>query len=343
MTTVDIAGARKTHGAREVLSGVDLAAPDGAITALLGPSGCGKTTLLRLIAGFDRLDAGEIALGGRVVSGPTAHLPPEKRRIGYVPQEGALFPHLSVAGNVGFGLTRAERRGPRIGDTLALVGVSELTARYPHELSGGQQQRVALARALAPRPGVVLLDEPFNGLDLDLRRAVSAEVMAALRKTGASAILVSHDPEEAFASADVVAVMDKGRIAQAGAPETVYAAPVSAAVARITGPAIFLDAAARDGRADTALGVLPIRPDSRCPEGAARLCLRPEQIVTVAGGGGRAGTVTARSFRGDHCVLTVAFGDLALPVRAPASMAIGPDEPVHVAVLGPCVAFPAEL
>lgn len=341
MTTLDISAARKAHGGRDVLTGVDLAAPDGAITALLGPSGCGKTSLLRLIAGFDRLDAGEIALGGRPVSGPGVHLAPDKRRIGYVPQEGALFPHLSVAGNVGFGLSRAERKGTRVGETLALVGVSELCARYPHELSGGQQQRVALARALAPRPGVVLLDEPFNGLDLDLRRAVSSDVMAALRKTGASAILVTHDPEEAFASADVVAVMEGGRIAQAGAPEAVYAAPVSEAVARITGPIVVLEAFVRDGEAETPLGRVMTQPDAVRRNGLSRVCLRPEQIVTVAPGEGREGIAIARSFRGDHCLLTVAFGDLSLPVRAPASLSVALNQPVHVAVSGRCVAFAA--
>ncbi|GLK68423.1 ABC transporter ATP-binding protein [Hansschlegelia plantiphila] len=338
MTSISARDVRKAHGGNAVLRGVDLKVAGGEIAALLGPSGCGKTTLLRLIAGFDRLDGGEIAIDGRVVAGPGAHLPPEKRRIGYVPQEGALFPHLTVAGNVGFGLARRERTKARIDETLGLVGVSELAGRYPHELSGGQQQRVALARALAPRPGVVVLDEPFNGLDLDLRRAISTEVVATLRRTGASAILVTHDPEEAFASADLVAVMHEGLIAQQGNPLAVYATPASPEVARITGAAVFLDAVIRDGFAETVIGAMPLGAVAAGVNGRANVCLRPEQIV-VGALRGCAATVIDRSFRGDHCVLNVAVGDVRLPVRAPAAFEADASGVVHLEISGSCVAF----
>jgi len=339
MTSVRVREAKKAFNGQPVLRGVDFAVREGAIAALLGPSGCGKTTLLRLIAGFERLDGGAIEIHGREVARDALHVPPERRRIGYVPQEGALFPHLTVAGNVGFGLARRDRTKERIGDVLALVGVAELAGRYPHELSGGQQQRVALARALAPRPEIVLLDEPFNGLDLDLRRAVSAEVVATLRRSGASAVLVTHDPEEAFASADTVAVMDHGAIAQQDDPRSVYLRPASADVARITGAAVFLDAKINGAMAETALGSMPLGAVSAGVNGVARICVRPEQIVLGEPGCGRPAKILSRSFRGDHTVLTVAIGEFRLPVRAPTSFVADDAGEVQVTLEGSCVAF----
>jgi iron(III) transport system ATP-binding protein len=181
MTELTVESITKSHGSQPVLHGIDLAVPSGAIVALLGASGCGKTTLLRLIAGFEAANSGRIALGDRLLEGPGVHVPAEQRRIGYVPQEGTLFPHLTVADNVAFGLSRAERRAGKAGEAIRLTGLDGLEARYPHQISGGQQQRTALARALAPGPGLILLDEPFNALELGLRRSVSADVVALLR------------------------------------------------------------------------------------------------------------------------------------------------------------------
>ncbi|MBC7373654.1 MAG: ABC transporter ATP-binding protein, partial [Frankiales bacterium] len=225
-----VRGLSKAFGA-PVLNGLDLDVVAGSLVALLGPSGCGKTTLLRLVAGFEPTDAGTVEVGGQLVAGPGCHVAPERRRVGIVPQEGALFPHLSVHDNVAFGLTRAQRRGTRPDEVLELVGLAELGRRMPHELSGGQQQRVALARALAPRPSLVLLDEPFSALDAGLRATVRAEVRASLQAAGAAAVLVTHDQQEALSVADVVAVVRDGQVVQAGDPWSVYAQPADLGVA----------------------------------------------------------------------------------------------------------------
>lgn len=340
MSELTVDGVCKRYDGQPVLEGATLAVPAGAVLALLGRSGCGKTTLLRLVAGFERADAGRIALGGRVLDGGGHHLPPEKRGIGYVPQEGTLFPHLTVAGNVGFGLRGGARARARIAEALALTGLSGLERRYPHELSGGQQQRTALARALAPSPPLVLLDEPFAALDLGLRRSVCADVVALLRQTGASAILVTHDPVEAFASADLVAVMQDGVIAQCADPASVYRAPVSAAVARLTGPTLFLPATVRDGAADTVLG--PIRLSAPVPDGSMQLMLRPEQIVTTEAGRGVPALVTRSAFRGDHSVVAVAIGGTALEMRQGGMTDHRPGDTLHLAVRGSAAAFGAE-
>ncbi len=211
MRQLTITGLHKAFGSHPVLTGLDLDVPAGSFTAILGPSGSGKTTLLRLLAGFERADAGSIAIGDRVVDGPGAgYVPPERRQIGYVPQEGALFPHLSVAANVGFGLPARERRGARTDELLAAVGLTGMGGRYPHQLSGGQQQRVALARALAIRPEVVLLDEPFASLDAHMRASVRADVQRICRTAGTTAILVTHDQDEALSMADRIAVLRDG-------------------------------------------------------------------------------------------------------------------------------------
>ena len=202
-----VRGLEKSFGSVRVLEELDLVVPAGRLAAVLGPSGCGKTTLLRIVAGFETADRGTVVLAGVQVAGPGVHLPPERRRVGVVPQEGALFPHLTVAGNVGFGLSRAQRRAGRIDELLGLVGLGGFGHRMPYEFSGGQQQRIALARALAPEPALVLLDEPFSALDTGLRAAVREDVRSALRAAGATAVLVTHDQEEALSMADLVAVM----------------------------------------------------------------------------------------------------------------------------------------
>jgi iron(III) transport system ATP-binding protein len=335
VSVLRIESVRKSYGGPDVLKGVDLTVPSGAVMALLGTSGCGKTTLLRLIAGFEEAQAGRIVLGERVLEAPGVHVPAEQRHIGYVPQEGTLFPHLTVRANVGFGLTRAERRSGRVDEALALTGLTGLEDRQPSDLSGGQQQRTALARALAPRPGLILLDEPFAALDMALRRTVCADVVALLRANGTTAILVTHDPQEAFASADLVAVMRRGTVAQAADPATLYRAPVDAEVAALTGETIFLDAMLHDGKAETVLGHLGVQPGGPCC-GAASVLLRPEQVRVAAEG--VPVRVTARSFRGDHTLVSVMAGATELSIRLPGLAETG--ETLHLQVTGSAVAFP---
>ncbi|HEV2675238.1 MAG TPA: ABC transporter ATP-binding protein [Aliidongia sp.] len=313
MSLLRVEALRKSHGDHTVLKGVDLTVEPGLVVALLGASGCGKTTLLRLIAGFETADSGRITLGDRVLHGPGIHVPAERRRIGYVPQEGTLFPHLSVAANVAFGLTRAERRAGRADEAMRLTGLAGLEHRYPHQISGGQQQRTALARALAPAPGLILLDEPFNALELGLRRSVCADVVALLRTSAATAILVTHDPEEAFASADLVAVMRQGSIVQCAAPTVLYRHPIDVEVARLTGQAILLDGTARDGTATTMLGTVALQPGA--PSGPIRVMLRPEQVTLGPADHGVAVRPLSSVFRGDHALVTVAIGDTTLDLR----------------------------
>jgi iron(III) transport system ATP-binding protein len=337
VTGLRIEGLRKAHGGNEVLRGAALELPPRAILALLGASGCGKTTLLRLVAGFDPADAGRIVLGERLLEGPGIHVPAEQRRIGYVPQEGTLFPHLTVRDNVGFGLTRAERRGGRVAEALRLTGLTGLEQRYPHQISGGQQQRTALARALAPGPGLVLLDEPFNALDMALRRSVCEDVVALLRASRATAILVTHDPQEAFASADLVAVMRQGVVAQCADPATLYRQPVDAEVALLTGATVFLDGVMRDGRAETALGWIDVQQPAPTT-GPAAIMLRPEQIRLVERGEGKPVRRLSSAFRGDHTLATIVAGGRELAIRLPGLEDLG--DTLHLRVAGRAMAFP---
>jgi iron(III) transport system ATP-binding protein len=274
--TVD--GLWKGYGPQPVLRGVDLQVPAGSLTAVLGLSGCGKTTLLRVIAGFERAEKGEVKLAETVLDNGHTYIAPERRSIGYVPQEGALFPHLTVAGNVGFGLSRAERRGETVAEMLEMVGISRLAERLPHELSGGEQQRVALARALARRPQALLLDEPFSSLDATMRTRVREEVHALLAEQGVTTVLVTHDQEEALSIADSVAVLRDGRIVQQGAPSELYERPADERLARFLGAVNLLDASFRGDGAETALGRLALREPA--PNGADRglVMLRPEQL-----------------------------------------------------------------
>ena len=279
MSTVRVQGVHKAFGGTPVLSGVDLAVADGSLTALLGESGCGKTTLLRLIAGFDNPDEGTIEFGDRLVFGGGRSVPARSRRVGYVPQEGALFPHLDVAHNIAFGLPRSQRRaGQRVIELLELVGLSAKHAdRLPHQLSGGQQQRVALARALAPRPTLVLLDEPFSSLDASLRAETRRAVANALHTAGATAVLVTHDQTEALSMADRVAVMHEGRVIQFDTPSHLYESPADIVTAAFVGEAVLLPATAHDGRAECALGTL--RLQAATPDGPITVLIRPEQIM----------------------------------------------------------------
>lgn len=309
MTGLRVEGLWQRRGARPVLQGVDLVVPPGAIVALLGPSGCGKTSLLRLVAGFEPADDGRIVLDGRTLEAPGQHVPAERRSIGYVPQDGTLFPHLTVEGNIGFGLSRTARRGGEVAAAMRLTGLQGLERRYPHQLSGGQQQRTALARALAPRPGLILLDEPFAALDRALRREVCADVVGLLRSAGAGAVLVTHDPQEAFASADSVAAMRGGRIVQHADPETLYRRPADLDIARLTGGTVILRGTMREGRAWTVLG--PVAVEGSC-RGEVEVMLRPEQIE--ADGDGVEVRVLGRAFQGGHTLLSVEAGGVSLDI-----------------------------
>jgi len=275
----------------------------GEIVCLLGPSGCGKTTLLRLIAGFEIPDSGSVRIAGAEVAGEAEWVPPERRRIGFVFQDYALFPHLSVLQNVAFGLRGAKRpvRERRAAEVLDLVGLTIFASRYPHQLSGGQQQRVALARALAPQPAVILLDEPFSNLDAALRGSTRDEVRAILKRTGTTAILVTHDQEEAMGFADRLAVMRAGRLEQHGPPEEVYTQPHTAFVASFLGRTNLIRGEGLGATVRTALGDVPLVRSTR---GQVVVSLRPEALAFRPGGHGAAVRVLQREFKGHDLTYT---------------------------------------
>ncbi len=317
--------------------------------ALLGPSGCGKTTLLRLVAGFDRADAGSVALAGRpVADGPSGGrgcwVPPFRRGIGYVPQDGVLFPHLDVAANVGFGLSPAERRSGRVDAMLDLVGMVGFGRRMPHELSGGQQQRISIARALAPAPAVVLLDEPFNALDAQLRRTLCAEVRAILKRGGASALIVTHDRDEAFSVADEIAVMRAGRIVQRGTTADFYRVPVDLDTARLAGSALLLDGVLAEGSAETALGRVAVRNPHGVADGPVALMVRPEQVVAAEPGQGTPATVRRAVMLGPLTWLDLETLRGSVALQACWVAAVPPPAGTEVAVrlLGDALAFPPD-
>ena len=341
--SLSVAELSKSFGRTPVLAGLDLEVPAGTLTAVLGPSGCGKTTLLRIVAGFERPDAGEVRLGDRLLDDGRRQLAPERREIGFVPQEGALFPHLDVAANVGFGLPRAARRGGRVEELLELVGLAGLGSRLPHQLSGGQQQRVALARALAPRPGLILLDEPFDALDAGLRAQVRSEVREALAAAGATALLVTHDQEEALSLADLVAVMRDGRIVQIADPQTLYRDPVDPEVAVFVGDAVLLEGSLAGDLAETALGKLETR-GATGGSGTATLMLRPEQIHCGAPDGeGAPGRVRSAEFYGHDAIARVALdaGGPEILARAVGHSLPRSGEPVRLTVEGSAIAYPS--
>jgi iron(III) transport system ATP-binding protein len=332
MSRLLVSGLWKGYGQQPVLRGVDLEVPAGSLTSVLGLSGCGKTTLLRVIAGFERAEQGKIDLGGETLDDGRTYLPPEDRRIGYVPQEGALFPHLSVEGNVGFGLTRAERRGETVAAMLEMVGISRLAGRLPHELSGGEQQRVALARALARRPQALLLDEPFSSLDATLRARVREEVHSLLREQGVTTVLVTHDQEEALSLADSVAVLRDGEIVQQGPPAELYERPADERLARFLGAVNVLEASFSGAGAETPLGTLALRSPLSANGASGLVMLRPEQLEVRAvddteqsdGIGGRVELcryyghdallhIRAEQGGGSELLLARVDGELALP------------------------------
>jgi len=286
-------------GGAPAVDDLSLAVERGRILALLGPSGCGKTTTLRLIAGFETPDAGRITIAGRTIADARAgvHVEPEARGVGIVFQDYALFPHLTVGENVAFGLPRTAR-GERVGQILDLVGLADLTDRYPHELSGGQQQRVAVARALAPAPAVILLDEPFSNLDADLRAQMRDEVEKILRSTGTTAVFVTHDQEEAFTIADQVGVLDRGRLEQLGPPEAIYHHPATPFVAEFVGAADFLPGIVTSQGIVTEIGVFG-NVEGREPGEKVRVMIRPDDVTFVPDPQGEA-VILRRSFRGSE-------------------------------------------
>ena len=343
-TAVSVRGLRASYGGPDVLRDVDLEVAAGSVVALLGPSGCGKTTLLRSIAGLERPTAGEIRIGDRLVLGGGTHVAPEARRVGMVFQDWALFPHLSVAANVGYGLPRAERKGPRVGEALEMVGLGGLGDRAPGTLSGGQQQRVALARAIAPHPAVLLLDEPFSNLDTALRVDVRAEVHQLLVELGITTVFVTHDQEEAFVLGDDVAVMDDGRIVQQAPPAVLYDEPATPWVARFVGDANLLTGQASGPDAATGLGRVPLREPAH---GAVQVLLRPEELRLVpsgaTGGVGAAATVDLVEYYGHDCVTFARLetGEV-VRVRSGSAPQFGRGAAVELRYVGrPAVAYPA--
>jgi iron(III) transport system ATP-binding protein len=328
---IDAEGVEKAFGRTRAVAGASLRVPSGELVALLGPSGSGKTTLLRVIAGFEAPDAGRVAIGGRPVAGNGTWVEPEHRRIGMVFQDGALFPHLTVAGNVGFGAARRER----VGECLELVGLADRAASFPHELSGGERQRVALARALAADPEVVLLDEPFAALDAGLRDSLRVEVTDILRAAGSSALLVTHDQAEALSLAGTVAVMREGRIEQVGTPEEIYERPRSRWLASFLGDADVLPGIARDGVVECELGRFGATADLA---GDVQVVIRPESVAIGLGQGSDA-VVVARSFYGhDQLVHLELPSGLRLRSRRLGFPAWHPGDRVRIWIDGPVTA-----
>ncbi|BBG02453.1 MULTISPECIES: ABC transporter ATP-binding protein [Pseudonocardia] len=348
--TLTVRGIVAGYGGDPVLHGVDLDVRAGELVSVLGASGSGKTTLLRVAAGLHRPDAGRVLVGGVDVTG----VAPERRRVGLVPQEGALFAHLDVRGNVGFGLapTGLARLRPdraaravardRVAELLDLVGLAGKADRMPHQLSGGERRRVALARALAPRPEVVLLDEPFSALDAGLREQVRGDAVAALRIAGSTAVLITHDRREALSVSDRVAVLHDGLLEQTAEPRELYATPATARVAGFVGDAALLPGTATGDRVRTALGSAPLRPGS-APAGEVLAVLRPEQLrLTPQTGPGDVGALAAVEqveFLGEALLVTARpEGGPAVRVRAAAGEGwrtgdvcrVHTDGPVHV-------------
>ena len=303
---LEVRNLRQAYGNHQVVVDLTFSLARGAIGCLLGPSGGGKTTVLRCIAGFEAVLDGEIRLAGRLVSRAGVMLPPEERHIGMVFQDYALFPHLSVAANIAFGLhaTPQAQRAARVRELADVVGLGSVLDKYPHEISGGQQQRVALARALAPRPELLLLDEPFSNLDIDLRERLSLEVRDIIKASGATAVLVTHDQQEAFAMADEIGILHEGRVQQWDSPYNLYHRPANRFVADFVGQGVFLPARAiRPGQVEIELGILR---GGELPGNGETLevLLRPDDIVHDDAAPTRA-EVLHKAFRGAEILYTL--------------------------------------
>ncbi|NRI69163.1 ABC transporter ATP-binding protein [Rhodococcus sp. MS16] len=345
---LEVAGIDKSFGTTKVLRSISFAVESGSTTAIVGPSGCGKTTLLRIIAGFEKPDQGSISLNGRAVAG-TGWVPAHRRTVGYVAQDGALFPHANVAANVGFGLPRQARTKLRIAELLEMVSLDEsYSSRRPDQLSGGQQQRVALARALARAPELMLLDEPFSALDAGLRvttRRIVAEVLA---KAGITTILVTHDQSEALSFADQVAVMSAGRLAQLGTPREIYDAPIDVPTAEFIGDAVVLPAIVEGNTATCALGEVALSRSTNAAamSGRARIMLRPEQIEITAGEAGVWGRVVDVEYLGSEALVGIDLDDRGaddvperVTVRRFGTSKLAVGDRVSIRVLGTAIAY----
>jgi len=339
-----------SYGRGDVLRGVDLVVPEGTLTAILGASGSGKTTLLRVIMGFVAPEHGTVMVGPNVVArAGSVHVAPERRSVGYVAQEGALYPHLTVAENVSFGLPRKERKASaRASEVLELVGLDHgYGARRPHELSGGEQRRVALARALAPRPPVVLLDEPFSGLDAALRADTRAAVVHALAAQGTTAVVVTHDQAEALSLGREVGVLMAGRLIQTDVPAALYRTPANLGVARFVGDAVVLPGIAHAGVVTCALGELALI-DPRI-EGPVDAMIRPEQVRTCQAADGVLATVSAVAFYGPDSVVRLELDRGRDPITARITARVlghdvpAPGERVGLTVLGEVMAYPRSI
>ena len=321
MTSLDVSHLTVNFADRTVIDDLSFNLKEGEIASLLGPSGCGKTTLLRAIAGLLQPREGTIRFGSQLVGVSTVVLPPHKRRTGYVPQQGALFPHLNVAKNIAFGLDKKELSTQEINATvsemLSLIGMSGYENQMPTELSGGQQTRVALARALAVKPKMVLLDEPFSALDAELRNELRSEVVALLRKQGTTAILVTHDREEALVSSDKVVLMRDGKIAQYGTPEEVYESPVSPSVAVSTGDALILKAEQSDN-GSTRYAISSLESESKNAIASnGYVVIRPEEIsVSKNSSLGVAGTLIQLDYYGHDAMLVIKLENGSEIIRA---------------------------
>jgi len=360
MSALEVTDVWKSYGATPVLRGVSLSVDDSSLTAILGASGAGKSTLLRVVAGFEAADAGTVSLGGTLTDDGRRRVPPERRHIGYVPQDGALFPHLTVRANAAFALPRRERGGAFVNEMLDLVGLADFGRRYPHELSGGQQQRVAIARALASRPKLVLLDEPFAALDASLRSSVRADVLGALRATDTAGVLVTHDQDEALSCADSVAVLHDGAILQVGEPRSVYSTPADPWTAAFLGTANLLPGVSETSppggvRVRTALGRHVLR-DPGQSAGATRLSVlvRPEQITLSSigrdsgipaqesGDDAVTGKVTDIRYHGHDVLVTVdVAGSGPVQARVHGAEPPSPGDEVVLVVGDPVIAWPA--
>ncbi|MFD1006674.1 ABC transporter ATP-binding protein [Oceanisphaera ostreae] len=349
MKKLIIQNVSKQFGDVNALHNVSLALDEGSMLAVLGPSGCGKTTLLRSIAGFETPNAGRIIINGQTVFGEQTNIKPEHRKIGYVPQHGVLFPHLSVARNIAFGLSDSayshkEQKAQRVAEMLQLVGMAGLGKRMPHELSGGQQQRVALARALAPSPSLVLLDEPFSALDAGLRTALREEVKATLNQIGATAILVTHDQEEALSMADLVAVMRQGQCVQVADPVSLYKYPADIHVAYFVGEAITLEATLDHGRAHCCFGPLPLAPGCAIDSSSATIMIRPEQFVPSAPAEQQLGGQVLKTIYYGHNALVhiktdAKFGAQEIQIRVSGAHSYTPGEYVGLKITGEVMAY----
>jgi iron(III) transport system ATP-binding protein len=350
MSFLSLRDVAKTYGGVTALAGVDLDVEQGSRTVVVGASGSGKTTLLRLIAGFERASRGTITLDGAVLSQGSSGVEIHRREIAFVAQDGALFPHLSVGDNIGFALGRGDSgRDARIGELMDLVELDPKTRdRAPHELSGGQQQRVAIARGLARKPKLMLLDEPFSSLDAGLRESVRRAAARVLRAAGVTTLLVTHDQAEALSFADQLAVLSRGRLAQAGPPRELYLRPRDAETAAFLGDALMLPAHVADGLASCALGHVAV--DRSVEAGDAEIMLRPEQFKLGPMPAGGAPLLTARVvdvvFGGSTAQVTVALSvsgrpqETTLTVRVPGNDAPEPGARLGVTIAGVAHVFP---